>query len=173
MFKHAVAHMTCILVLLLTVGAQIAARAQGQNGEIRGTVTDPTGALIPAAQVVLNGADGSTKSVTAGRDGSFQIGPVQPGTYTLVINAAGFAPTTIDNVQVAPGKSLQEKIMLQLPVEEQQVQVKEEIQGVSTSPDENANSIVIKGKDLDALSDDPDELQNELTALAGPAAGPN
>ena len=37
----------------------------------------------------------------------------------------------------------------------------------------NANSLVIKGKDLDALSDDPDELQNELNALAGPAAGPN
>ena len=32
---------------------------------------------------------------------------------------------------------------------------------------------VIKGKDLDALSDDPDELSSELTALAGPAAGPN
>ena len=51
--------------------------------------------------------------------------------------------------------------------------MEEEAQGVSTSPDENASSIVIKGKDLDALSDDPDELQNELTALAGPAAGPN
>ena len=58
-------------------------------------------------------------------------------------------------------------------MEEQQVQVKEDTQGVSTSPDENANSIVIKGKDLDALSDDPDELQSELTALAGPSAGPN
>ena len=32
---------------------------------------------------------------------------------------------------------------------------------------------MIKGKDLDALSDDPDELQSELTALAGPSAGPN
>ena len=44
---------------------------------------------------------------------------------------------------------------------------------MSTSPESNASAIVIKGKDLDALSDDPDELQNELTALAGPAAGPN
>ena len=44
---------------------------------------------------------------------------------------------------------------------------------MSTSPDNNANAIVIKGKDLDALSDDPDELQSELQALAGPAAGPN
>ena len=32
---------------------------------------------------------------------------------------------------------------------------------------------MLKGKDLDALSDDPDELQSELQALAGPSAGPN
>src|SRR5207253_6504004 len=37
----------------------------------------------------------------------------------------------------------------------------------------NASSVVISGKDLDALSDDPDELQSELQALAGPSAGPN
>ena len=44
---------------------------------------------------------------------------------------------------------------------------------MSTSPESNANAVVIKGEDLNALSDDPDELQNELEALAGPAAGPN
>jgi hypothetical protein len=44
---------------------------------------------------------------------------------------------------------------------------------VSVDADSNASSTVLKGKDLDALSDDPDELSSELTALAGPAAGPN
>ena len=44
---------------------------------------------------------------------------------------------------------------------------------VSTDAGSNASAIVLKGKDLDALSDDPDELSNELTALAGPSAGPN
>ena len=44
---------------------------------------------------------------------------------------------------------------------------------MDTAPENNANAIIIKGKDLDALSDDPDELQSELQALAGPAAGPN
>ena len=44
---------------------------------------------------------------------------------------------------------------------------------VSVDSDANGSSTVIKGKDLDALSDDPDELSSELTALAGPAAGPN
>ena len=41
------------------------------------------------------------------------------------------------------------------------------------NPDENGGAIVLNGSDLDALSDDPDQLQNELQALAGPAAGPN
>src|SRR5205807_2709699 len=36
-----------------------------------------------------------------------------------------------------------------------------------------AGSLIIKGKDLEALSDDPDELQSELQALAGPSAGPS
>ncbi len=44
---------------------------------------------------------------------------------------------------------------------------------VSTEAGANASAIVLKGTDLDALSDDPDELSNELTALAGPSAGPN
>jgi hypothetical protein len=172
MSKHTVLHFTCLVTLLAVLLATLA-RAQGQSGEIRGTVTDPSGALIPSAQIVLNGTNGNSRSVASGHDGNFQIGSVSPGKYTLVISADGFATTTLDGVDVAAGKTVQEKITLRLPVEEQQVQVKEDTPGVSTSPDENANAIVIKGKDLDALSDDPDELQSELTALAGPAAGPN
>jgi hypothetical protein len=172
MSKHTVLHFTCLVTLLAVLLATLA-RAQGQSGEIRGTVTDPSGALIPSAQIVLNGTNGNSRSIASGHDGNFQIGSVAPGKYTLVISADGFATTTLDAVDVAAGKTVQEKITLQLPVEEQQVQVKEDTPGVSTSPDENANAIVIKGKDLDALSDDPDELQSELSALAGPAAGPN
>ena len=168
-----VLHFICFVLALSALVASVAARAQAPSGEVRGTVSDPTGALIPSAQVQLNGAGGNSRTVTSGHDGSFQIGPVAPGKYVLVISAEGFATTSLENVDVAAGKTLQEKITLQLPVEEQQVQVKEDAPGVNTDPDQNASAIVIKGKDLDALSDDPDELQSELTALAGPGAGPN
>ena len=56
---------------------------------------------------------------------------------------------------------------------QQQVQVTGNTPGVSVDPDSNVSAVVLTGKDLDALSDDPDELSNELTALAGPAAGPS
>ena len=44
---------------------------------------------------------------------------------------------------------------------------------MDVNPSNNANTIVLQGKDLEALSDDPDELESELQALAGPSAGPN
>src|SRR3954451_8039417 len=118
MFKHIFLHITCLILLLCMYGAQIAARRQGTSGEIRGTVSDPSGALIPSAQIVLSAPAGSSKTVTGGRDGNFSIGPVEPGTYTLTISAEGFAPVTVDNVQITAGKTVQEKITLQLPVEE-------------------------------------------------------
>ena len=56
--------------------------------------------------------------------------------------------------------------------EKQQITVTEESNKVDVAPAENASAVIVKGKDLDALSDDPDELQAELEALAGPSAGP-
>jgi len=145
--------------------------AEGSTSEIHGTVADPTGAVIPAARLVLTGEAGAPVTTVSGGDGSFSFTNVQPGKYSLVITANGFAQATLEEIDVVAGKILQQNVTLQLPVEQQQVEVTEDAVGVSTSADNNASSIVIKGKDLDALSDDPDELQNELTALAGPAAG--
>src|SRR6185437_2556299 len=44
---------------------------------------------------------------------------------------------------------------------------------VTTDPSNNASALVMRGSDLDALADDPDDLQADLQALAGPSAGPN
>jgi hypothetical protein len=162
-----------LVILLCGLGSPAPAVAQGTSAEIRGTVADPTGAVIPSARLVLSGEAGSPAATVSGRDGAFHFAGVQPGKYSLSITAKGFAATTLDEIVVLAGKSVQENVTLQLPVDQQQVNVTDEAGGVSTSADSNASSIVIKGKDLDALSDDPDELQDELTALAGPAAGPS
>src|SRR6201999_84566 len=44
---------------------------------------------------------------------------------------------------------------------------------VSVDPSQNAGALVLRGTDLQALSDDPDDLQADLQALAGPSAGPS
>ncbi len=56
----------------------------------------------------------------------------------------------------------------------QQVTVQENAgPSVSTESSNNASALVLRGEDLQALSDDPDDLMADLQALAGPAAGPN
>ena len=44
---------------------------------------------------------------------------------------------------------------------------------ISVDPSQNAGAIVLSETDLDALPDDPDDLAAQLTAMAGPSAGPN
>jgi len=158
-------------LLLLFVSFPISALAQ--TGSIHGTVADPSGAVVPSASITLTGQNGSSKFATSGGDGAFVIDSLAPGSYTISVSAEGFAPFDPLAVQVVAGKSILQDIALKLPVETQDVTVSDQGMSVDTSPDNNAGSLVIKGKDLDALSDDPDELQSELTALAGAAAGPN
>jgi hypothetical protein len=159
--------------LLFAFALGIQAVAQAGTGEIHGTITDPSGALIPSATVSLSGPAGVSKTATTGSDGAFRLTGVAPGTYSLSVTAIGFAPSTAENIEMMAGKSALENVVLQIPIQEQQVEVTEDTARVDTTAEDNASSIVIKGKDLNALSDDPDELQSELTALAGPAAGPN
>ncbi|HEX3986290.1 MAG TPA: carboxypeptidase regulatory-like domain-containing protein [Acidobacteriaceae bacterium] len=161
-----------ILAIFFTV-APIASPAQTTVGAVHGTVTDPSGAIIASAQVVLSNDTGGSKSAVSGADGTFSFAHMLPGRYSASVTAAGFAPATLHDILVFAGRTTAEDLQLQIPVEQQQIQVNDQALSVDTTADNNASAIVIKGKDLDALSDDPDEMQNELTALAGPAAGPN
>jgi Carboxypeptidase regulatory-like domain len=157
-------------LLICGAGASV---AQAQTGSVHGTITDPTGAVIPSSTVTLTGADGASRTATSGETGAFAIEQVAPGNYTLSAEAAGFAASEPRAVVVVGDRAVTVDFALKLPVDSQQVTVSDQGLSVDTSADNNASAIVIKGKDLDALSDDPDELQNELNALAGPAAGPN
>ncbi|MGD0913967.1 MAG: carboxypeptidase-like regulatory domain-containing protein, partial [Terracidiphilus sp.] len=150
-----------------------AVSAQAQTGSIHGTVADPSGAVVQSASITITGQNGYSKIVMSGGDGAFVIDGLAPGSYTLSVSAEGFAPFDSLAIQVVAGKSILQNIALKLPVATQNVTVSDQGLSVDTTPDNNAGAMVIKGKDLDALSDDPDELQSELTALAGGAAGPN
>src|SRR5258708_38654401 len=74
---------------------------------------------------------------------------------------------------IARGQSKRGDLSMAIQVEQQNVTVTDDAPTVNVEASGNSNSIVLKGKDLEALSDDPDELSSELQALAGPSAGPN
>ena len=143
------------------------------TGSLHGAVTDPSGARVVKVTIAVQAADGTTSTVISGADGTYLFPQLAPGTYTITVTAPGLALAQAQSVTVEAGRATLQNLALNIAVDQQQVTVTEQGTGLDTSPDNNSSAIVIKGKDLDALSDDPDELQDELNALAGPAAGPN
>jgi hypothetical protein len=165
--------LVCILVTLFVLLLTASLAAQTSPGTLRGRVTDPTGAVIPQATITATGANGQKTTATSDNQGAYELKGLSPGHYTVSTAAKGFAVSTEQNVAISGGQVQQFDIALEIQVQPEKVEVQEESATVGVSPSENASSIVIKGKDLEALSDDPDELQQELEALAGPSAGPN
>lgn len=148
--------------------------AIGQTGgtRVHGTVADPSGAVIPGALVTLTPSKGSARSVKSGSDGSYAL-TVAPGSYTLVVSMEGFASYSMTNLRVPAVPSTTVDAKLAIGEATQVVNVEASTVELSVDQDSNASATVISGKDLEALSDDPDELSSELSALAGPSAGPN
>jgi Carboxypeptidase regulatory-like domain len=147
------------------------ALAQQTTGTLRGVLTDDSGAVIPAAKVTIEGS-GVSKAAQTQADGSYTFPGLAPGQYTVSVNFPGFSSFS-KAVAVSAGGTVQVPIQLSLATEKQEVSVQAEAgPSISVEPDNNATAMVIKGEDLQALPDDPDDLADALQALAGPAAGP-
>ena len=147
--------------------------AQTSTGSLRGQVVDPSGAAVAGATVLLLPAEGASITATTTRDGSYEAKILVPGKYTVQVFATGFAQFEAKDVAVNAGAATVLNAHLNIEEQKEKVEVSENAATLDTSGAGNANSITLTGKDLEALSDDPDEMQDELTALAGPSAGPN
>ena len=150
------------------------AQSATATGSVRGQVTDPSGAVVANATIAILQSGGQTHSATTNRTGNYEIGNLPPGKYTVTANAQGFGVFIRNDVEVSSGKTTQFNIPLEINVQQEKVNVQSEgAAALDTNPANNANAIVLTGKDLEALPDDPDELQSDLEAMAGPSAGPN
>ena len=159
------------LLLVLVLGSL--AFAQNRTGSIRGQIKDPSGAAIVDATVLVTTPDGQTLTSTTTHDGLYEVKGLAAGIYKVQVIAKGFAVFEHDRVQVAEGQVQKVDATLLIETQQEKVVVTDQGATVDVAPENNAGAIVISGKELDALSDDPDELQNDLQALAGPSAGPN
>lgn len=150
----------------------LAQRAVSQTGELRGIVFDPSGAAIAAAEVTLTGR-GLTLKTNSGADGAFAFHSLAFGTYSLSVAAKDFVSQTVPDVAVTAGRVQELRLSLKIAVKPEDVTISGRAASIGVNPEQNANAMVLSGSALNALSDDPDELRNELQALAGPAAGPS
>jgi uncharacterized membrane protein YgcG len=161
-----------VLVIALCASLTGVVFAQQRPGSLRGQVLDELGGAIVGASVTAIDGKGVEKTVVTNDGGSYSINGLAPGKYTVRAVNAGFAIAETADVEVVAGKAQQFDITLKVAIEEQKVTVADNRE-LSTDPDNNAGAIVLKGDDIEALPDDPDDLAAALQALAGPSAGPN
>src|SRR5215470_5452148 len=158
--------------LILSLFLVLADTLLAQTAVLRGVVTDETGAVIPSATVTVNGP-GGMRSVKTGNDGSFSMAGLAGGDYTVQASAPDLVLPQPAKVSLSSGvRTL--NLQLKVAATVQQITVEERgAPTVSVDAANNAGAVILKGADLDALSDDPEDLQADLLALAGPSAGPN
>ncbi|HEX8137608.1 MAG TPA: carboxypeptidase regulatory-like domain-containing protein [Pyrinomonadaceae bacterium] len=169
-------HKSIAIVLGLAVALAacfITASAQQQGtGALRGRIVDELGGVIVGASVTVTDAQGLERTTVTNGEGAYVIAGLAPGRYTVRATATGFAVYENAEVDITPGRREALDITLSVTIEEQNVTVQSETP-LSAEPANNADQVLLTGKDLDALPDDPDELAAALQALAGPSAGPN
>jgi hypothetical protein len=96
-----------ILLLLFSFALAFPARTAAQAaGNLRGQVLDPSGAAVPGASVTLS--QGSTVLTSqSGNDGAYSFQTVGSGSYTLAVEATGFATVTKTGIVITAGQTRQ------------------------------------------------------------------
>ena len=144
-----------------------------QTATLKGRVTDESGAVVPGATVKLNGPAGMERRATAGQQGAYSLMGMDPGDYTVTAFAPQLATPKPVRITLRSGSNA---LDLQLKVAQLAEQVTVEENGapaVGVDTASNSSATILRGADLDVLSDDPEDLAADLQALAGPSAGPS
>jgi len=158
---------TCLLLFSLASPSF----AQQGTGAIKGTVTDQLGSLVVGAQIVAKDSRGTERTVRTSATGVYEIRSLAPGKYDLKVSAPGFTVLEEKNVVVKPGATANLDLQLSIEALEQSVTV--DNKGLSTDSDRNGDAVILSGRELEALPNDPEALSAVLQAMAGPPQGEN
>src|SRR5688572_10999650 len=144
-----------------------------RTGTLRVTVVDQTGAVLANASVTITGLEESTKATSlsptsTSADGVASIGNLVPGRYSVQASYPGFETRLIDDVRVRAGDNRQ---VVLLPIEGVRDTVTVERDRQEAAADRGTTfGTTLTREQLEALSDDPDELRRQLQDMAGPGA---
>jgi hypothetical protein len=141
----------------------VVAHAQA-NGSLRVTVRDETEAALIHASVTLVDAEGIPRQVLVDESGVATFKELRQGTYQITVDAEGFQSFT-GPVTLRRGNN--DAIATLMVMYREQVEVTEISADVRRG---NGFSTTLSRDDIDALSDDPDEMAEQLRQMAGPGA---
>jgi hypothetical protein len=174
--RRTIAHPVAVTFIAI-VAAMVANRADAQTasfGTLRVTVADATGAVIVGARVTVTRTDESGSGVppastATGDDGVAVVHALVPGRYTVDAEFPGFETRHVPDILVRPGDNRQ---LVPLAIEglTDSVVVQQDAQVVAADPRGPAFGTDLSRDQIEALSDDPDTMRQQLLDLAGPGA---
>ncbi|MEO5740742.1 MAG: carboxypeptidase regulatory-like domain-containing protein [Vicinamibacterales bacterium] len=163
-----------IVAALLLLAAVPASAQQQRDTRMLITVIDQTNAVIPDATVTVSGTEAATEKVVPAptktvANGLATIGGLTPGRYTARAEFPGFFPGVLKEVRIRAGDN-RHIIVLLVENFAETVDVKQDAQAGAADRRSDAFGSVLTREQMDALSDDPDEMQRQLMDMAGPGA---
>ncbi len=167
----------CLALFALTVIMPKGAKAQTAppaTGRLLVTVVDQTGAVLPTATVTIVGQDAATRAktaapVTATDAGLATFEGLALGRYTLQAEFPGFETVTVKDVRVRAGDN-RRNVALPLKRLSDEVTVGRDGQSSGLDPRGNAFSTILTREMIEALPDDPEEMEAVLKAMSPPGS---
>ena len=131
------------LACLLPAASVAHAQGTGTSGEIRGTLTDPTGATVPQATVEVEDSEkGIRRSVVTESDGAYRVTGLPPSSYSVTVRVSGFQTETHKDVALNIGETLILDFHLRVATGAAQVEVTSELPVVETARGSQADTLV-------------------------------
>jgi len=167
---------TALLALAAIVAAGVVpAQAQArQTGTLRIVVKDPSGAVIPNAAVIVKGGEPATQdfvvpALTSDGQGVATATNLRTGRYTVSASFPGFESRTINDARVHAGDNKRD-VTLAIERVAESVAVGRDAATSASDPKSDRFSNVLSRDQIEALPDDPDEMEKVLKEMAGPGA---
>ncbi|HYT73653.1 MAG TPA: carboxypeptidase-like regulatory domain-containing protein, partial [Vicinamibacterales bacterium] len=162
-----------VAVIMLLVAARALAQPSAK-GTLRVTVVDPSNAVVVGATVIVTGLDEANKAATiapvrSAEGGVATIPGLAPGRYTIQAEFPGFETRVLKDVRIRAGDNKQVAV-LQIPKLEASVTVAQDKQQAAADPRGTSFGTTLTREQIEALSDDPVQLQQQLQDMAGPGA---
>ena len=145
--KHCLPFVQVVSALVLVCLFSVAAfsQANANKGQIAGTVIDPSQAAVAGAKIAIkNTSTGAVRQLTSGAGGQYQALLLDPGSYSVTVDAPGFAQAVFTGVVVNVGSAVDLTIALQVGATVQSVDVGESLLQLDPNPSSLVNSQAIE-----------------------------
>jgi hypothetical protein len=170
--KHRFTFLVALLATLM-IGTGAAAQAR-RDARLQVTVIDQSNGILPGATVTVTGTEDATRAASipmlpADANGIVRFDGLAPGRYSIRAEFPGFDPGLLKEIRLRSGDN-RHIVILNIEKHQESVTVGQDSQSSASDRRSGSFGTALTREQMDALSDDPNELQRQLQDMAGPGA---